>query len=156
MPLPSGSWHSPVSTYRTLPPHHCHPAGRVQSEALCSVNSCSTGLASSLQANLRARPCLYATDVSPNAACGCEALSLSLSLRHGCSKSKAFVRLEWHEPEPPSEMCDSRGAAAPLAVELNWVAIFSAHCLMSEVPLSCSKRLQPTNSAALTCLPGPH
>ena len=90
------------------------------------MNSCSTGRASSLQANLRAKPCgtLYATDVSPNAARGCEALWLA-SLRHGCSKRKAFVRLEWHEPEPPSEMRDPCSAPAPLAVELDWVATFS-------------------------------
>ena len=71
------------------------------------MNTCSTGLASSLQANWRAKPCgtLYATDVPPIAARGWG--------------RKAFVRLEWHEPEPPSEMCDSRGAAAPLAEELN-------------------------------------
>ena len=43
------------------------------------MNSCSTGLASSLEANLRAKPCgtLCATDVSPNAARGCEALWLA-------------------------------------------------------------------------------
>ena len=44
--------------------------------------------------------------------------TVARSMRHGCSKRKTFVRLEWHEPEPPSETCDF--ATRNTSMSQNW------------------------------------
>ena len=71
---------------------------------------------------------LSATGGSSSGAGGCVAPTLReawLFLRDLADEKGARVRLDWSDEEQPTGMHDGRAAAAPLAMELEWVPMFS-------------------------------
>ena len=71
---------------------------------------------------------LHATDASPSGAGGCAAAVTQedwLALCDLAEEKGEHVRLDWEGEEPPRNMHDGRAVAAPLALKLNWVTMFS-------------------------------
>ena len=71
---------------------------------------------------------IHAADASPSGAGGCVAPITQeawLALYDLAEESGEHVRLDWKVEASPSTMHDGRAAPAPLALKLDWVAMFS-------------------------------